>query len=110
MDRALSVATTPGQSGRGNKGNEEVLHIPQSPSITGPSPSDCLVSYPGHLLCVCVCGGSYSSAEMQLLYSTAPANWAILRVNVKTFLFQIIQFSISIQFRCHNSSILNNSV
>ena len=31
-------------------GNEGVLHIPQSPSITGTSPSDCLMSYPGHLL------------------------------------------------------------
>ena len=28
-------------------GNEGVLHIPQSSSITGTSPSDCLVSYPG---------------------------------------------------------------
>ena len=27
-----------------------VLRIPQSPSITGTSPSDCLVSYPGHSL------------------------------------------------------------
>ena len=31
-------------------------------------------------------------------------------VNVKTVLFQIIQFSISTEFRCQNSSILNNSV
>ena len=38
----------PGQSGPGSNGNEGVLHIPQSPSITGTSPSDCLVSYPGH--------------------------------------------------------------
>ena len=27
-----------------------MLHIPRIPSITGTSPSDCLVSYPGHLL------------------------------------------------------------
>ncbi len=27
-----------------------MLHIPQSSSITGDSPSDCLVSYPGHSL------------------------------------------------------------
>ena len=45
MDRALSDATTPGQSGPGSNGNEGVLRIPQSPSITGTSPSDCLVSY-----------------------------------------------------------------
>ena len=41
---------TPGQSGHGSNGNKRVLHIPQSSSITGASPSDCLVSYPGHSL------------------------------------------------------------
>ena len=46
---ALSGAT-PGQSGPGRNGNEGVLRIPQSPSITGTSPSDCFVSYPEHLL------------------------------------------------------------
>ena len=40
----------PGQSGPGSNGNEGVLHIPQGPSITGTSPSDCLLSYPGHSL------------------------------------------------------------
>ena len=49
-DRAVSGSTTPGQCGPGSDGNEGVLCIPQSPSITGTSPSDCLVSYPGHLL------------------------------------------------------------
>ena len=34
-------------------------------------PSDCLVSYPGHLL-----GKSYPPAEMQSVYSTALADWA----------------------------------
>ena len=50
MDRALSGATTPGQSGSGRNGNEGVLHIPQAPSITGTSPSDCFVSYLGQSL------------------------------------------------------------
>ena len=40
----------PGQSGPGSNSNEGVLRIPQSPSITGTSPSDCLVSYLGHSL------------------------------------------------------------
>ena len=44
MDRALSGATTPGQSRPGSDGNEGVLRIPQSSSIAGTSPSDCLVS------------------------------------------------------------------
>ena len=51
----LSSATTPGQSGPGSDDNEGVLHIPQSSSITGTSPSVCFVLYPGHSLR----GGSY---------------------------------------------------
>ena len=50
IDRALSGATTTGQSGPEINGNEEVLCIPQNSSITGASPSDCLVSYTGHSL------------------------------------------------------------
>ena len=50
IDRALSGATTPGQNGPGSNGNEGVLRIPQSFSIAGISPSDCLVSYPRHSL------------------------------------------------------------
>ena len=69
MDRALSGATTPGQSGPGSNGNEGVLRIPQSSSTAETSPSYCLVSYPGHSLVV---GGSYPSAEVQSVYS----NWA----------------------------------
>ena len=41
----LSGATTPDQSGPGSDGNKRVLRIPQSSSIAGTSPSDCLVSY-----------------------------------------------------------------
>ena len=48
IDRTQSGATTLGQSGPGNDDNEEVPHIPQSYSITGASPLDRLVSYPGH--------------------------------------------------------------
>ena len=32
----------------GSDGNKEVLRIPQRSSTAGTSPSDCLVSYPGH--------------------------------------------------------------
>ena len=65
IDKSLSGATTPGQSGPGSDGNEGVLRIPQISSITGIWPSDCLVSYLGHRY-----------AEMQSVYSTAPAEWA----------------------------------
>ena len=44
IDRTLSNATTTGQSGPGSDGHEGVLHIPQSSSITGALPPDCLVS------------------------------------------------------------------
>ena len=50
IDRALSGATIPGQSGTGSNGVEGVLRIPQSSCITGTLPSDCFVSYPGHSL------------------------------------------------------------
>ena len=79
LDRALSGATTPGQSGPGSDGNVGVLRILQSSSTAGTSPSDCLVSYPGHLL-----GVSYPSAEVQSVYSTAPADWASRDWNRKT--------------------------
>ena len=72
IDRTLSGATTLGQSGPGSDGNEVLLQIPKSSSITRTSPSDCLVSYSGHSL-----GESDPSAEVQSMYSTAPANWAI---------------------------------
>ena len=45
----LSGATTQGQTGPGRDGSKGVLCIPQSSGITGTSPSDCLVSYPGHV-------------------------------------------------------------
>ena len=51
-------------------GNKGVFHILQSSSITGIS--DCFVSYLGYLLWV----GSYLNAEVQLVYSTAPADRA----------------------------------
>ena len=87
IDRALSGATTSGQSRPGSNGNEGVLHIPQSSSITGTSPLDCLVSYPGHSF---VGGRSYPYAEMQLVYSTAPADWVI---NIIRFLeFEIAYY------------------
>ena len=67
-DRTLSSVTTPGQSEPGSDGNEEVLHIPRSSSITEASPSDCLVSYPGHLL-----RKIYPSTQMHMLYFAAPS-------------------------------------
>ena len=72
IDRTISGATTPGQTGFGGDGIEGVHCISLSSSITEASPSDCLVSYLGHSL-----EESCSSAEMQSVYSAAPADWAI---------------------------------
>ena len=68
IDRALSGATIPGQSGPGSNVNEGVLHIPQI-SKAGASPSDCLELYPDTLW------GSSPSAEIQSVYSTALPEW-----------------------------------
>ena len=70
IDRTLS-------SGPGSDGNEQLLRIFKSFSITEASPPDYLVSYPGQSLDVV-----YPSAEMQLVYSTAPANWAVIDFGV----------------------------
>ena len=48
--RTLSDATTPGYSWPGSDGSDGVLSIPQIPSSTKTSSSDCLVSYVGHSL------------------------------------------------------------
>ena len=45
-----SRLATQGQSRHGSNGNEELCHIPKSYRIIGASSSDCLMSYPGHLL------------------------------------------------------------
>ena len=66
MDRTLSGVTTPSQSGPESIGNEGVLHILQSSTITGVSSSDCLVS----------------CAEMQSVYSATLADWAA-KIKVK---------------------------
>ena len=64
--------------GPGSDANERLLRIPQSSSLTGTSPSDCLVSYTGHSLV----------GEQQSVYSTAPADWAReLSVTNKKFWF-----------------------
>ena len=69
IDRTISDATALGQSGPVIDGNEEVLRISQNSRVTGAPPLDCLASYKGTPW-----GGSYSSAEMQSVYSTTPVD------------------------------------
>ena len=75
IDRTLSGATTPEQSGPGSDGKEGVLHIPQNSSIMGALPLDYSVSYAGHSLWG---WGSYLSTEVQSVYSMGQANWAMM--------------------------------
>ena len=72
IDNTLSGATTPGQSGPGSDGNEGLLRIPESSSITETSIWYCFVSYPGHSLGE----GYYPSAEVLSVYSAFPVDLA----------------------------------
>ena len=83
VDRTLSGATTLDQSGPGTNGSEGVLRIPQSSSITGTSQSDFSMSYPGHSLV-----GSYPTAEVQSVYSTAPPTGQGLN-SITTILYKL---------------------
>ena len=85
IDRTLSGATIPGQSGPRSDGNESVLRIPQSSSITRASPSDSLVSYLEHSL-----RRSYPSADMQSVYSTVTSDWAhiVCVENISCFVWE----------------------
>ena len=65
VDRTLSSATILGQSGPCRDGNKGVLRIPKSSIITGTSPSDCLVSYPGHSLV----GGGLTSLQRSSVFN-----------------------------------------
>ena len=54
IDRTLSGATTPGQSGPESDGYEGVIRISQTSIITETSTSACIASYLGHSLeCSC---------------------------------------------------------
>ena len=96
IDRILSGVITPDLSGPGSDGNKEVLCIPQSFSITKPSPSYCLVSYPGQSL-----EGSYPSTEMQSVYSTTPGDWA----EIVVIIFNIVGNYFKNSKRVENDSI-----
>ena len=77
-----------GQSGPGSNGNEGVLCIPKGPALLKPH-HQIVMSYPG----LSLEWGSYPSAEVQLGYSTVPANRAT-QLNDQTVLFQTTQCSI----------------
>ena len=65
IHRTLSGATTLSQSVPESGDNEWAHRIPQSSRITGVSPSDCFVSYPGNSL----------EEFYQSVYSAGPSDW-----------------------------------
>ena len=79
IDRAQWGATSLRERWPGSDGNEEVLCIPQSSRITGTSPSDCLVSYPGHTLVrvLPLCRGAIS-----VFYSNWARTYNILHIQL----------------------------
>ena len=85
IDRTLLGATTLGQDGPGSHGNEEILCVSQSSSNTKASPSDCFMSYLEQSL-----RESYPSAKMQLVYSTAPVDWANLIKIAPSLLLKLV--------------------
>ena len=80
--RTLPGDTTPGQSGPVSDGNEGVLCIPQSSSITGASPSDCLVSYPGWWV-LPLCSGAVA-----VFYSPSWMGWEEIGQNSSCILWE----------------------
>ena len=67
IGRNLSGATSPGQIDPGSDGNEDVLCISLSSSVTGASISDSLMSYTGHLL-----GGGLTCLQRSNRYILQP--------------------------------------
>ena len=77
MNRTLSGTTTPGRSGSGSNGNKGIFRIPQNSSITGASPSNCFVPYPGYWLvgvlplCRYAANVFYSTSRLGQVYANS---------------------------------------
>ena len=71
IDRTLSDTTSPGQSGPGSDGNKHSPTLHHYWNLT--------MRLFGVIYRTIVVLGSYPSAEMQSVYSTAPADWATRR-------------------------------
>ena len=82
IDRTLSGATTLSQSGPESADDEEVLYIPQSPSIIGTSPSDYSMVYPEYSL-----GALTFRDEVSVFYSPSRLGWKQVG-SFSLFLFQ----------------------
>ena len=83
ISHLFALSSNVKQSGPGSDGYKRVLHIPQCFGIIIASPLNCLISYPGHLFG----WRSYPSAEIQSVYSIAPAAWAVFLFDISVYVF-----------------------
>ena len=105
IDRTLSVAITLGLSGPGGNGYEGVLCIPQSSSITGISPSDCLVSYPGHLFesgALPLCRGAVGVFYSPNWLGKTEKEWKV-KISI-TCRGMVFEYRFLVQNKCENNS------
>ena len=92
----LVNSTTPARVNLGDMVIKGYFASPKTPASLMVT-SDCLVSYLGHSF-----GVSYPSAEIQSVFSAAPANWAIMIL----FLFIVSLFLLQAFFHfCVNMSV-----
>ena len=88
--KTLLAGTITGQSGSGFDGNEELLRFPQNSSITGASPSDFLVSYPGHSLerdLIPPVGVFHSLTRVGFWIQNIPPPWLVVYPKLKNPVF-----------------------
>ena len=105
INRTLSGTTTLGQSRPGSDGNERVLCIPQSSSITGTSPSDCLLSYSRHLLVGVVlplCRDAISEC-----YSPSQLGWELVKCTPYKSAWELALF-LETSIICHHFKKIEN--
>ena len=87
IDRTISGAATLSQRGPGSDDNKGVLRNPPNSSITGTSPSDCLVSYCCIAIHICI---QNRHREIQNTYAETQANFLSFRY--KRFINFCLQF------------------
>ena len=89
----LSGATTPGQRGPGSNDNKGVLNIPLRFN-TGTSRSDCLLSYPGHLLGIIPPLQGYNRCIRQIRPTRLiGSQFGILFYNIYVYRYHIISYA-----------------
>ena len=112
ISRTLSGATTPGQSESGCYDNKGVLRIPQSFSMTGTSPSDCLVSYPWYLLggVFPLCRGVRLCGDRdEMINYIMDTGWSIERFPFFSLFFFFVELNLYVRFPTHSDMVFSST-